>query len=401
MTTWLFFIFVAVIEGIAFYIACGIIAKRNETIRIYEELQGRSSFDAILDVFSAELKRKKINVLGFFLKNYSTLDNGEHSITLMETNSAVKAFFTTKPCRGDARYPSDAAIMEIYKERFISFVPLTMRAEGSCWQLTNCEDIKCRAYRKKCCCWLESGRRCHGDDLETHEEKITKCLNCPVLAPVGVCVISGGRMNTAHEFLKGFEGVISNAVSYATACHAAQHDGLTGLLNKRSFSDTLAQSLTFADRYKQPLSLCMFDIDHFKKFNDTYGHQTGDIILRSLSKLITSAVRTVDIVCRYGGEEFTIIFPNTEKAVAVQISDKLRRAVEDHQFTSAHGYLHVTISMGVAAYPEDNITSTHDLISKADMALYHVKDTTRNRAVGYEPRMKGTPAKDRKKAAVQ
>jgi diguanylate cyclase (GGDEF)-like protein len=127
----------------------------------------------------------------------------------------------------------------------------------------------------------------------------------------------------------------------------------------------------------------MFDIDHFKKFNDTYGHQTGDVILKALGKLIEGLMRDSDLAARYGGEEFTLILYHTTKNDAVIIAERLRKTVEQHKFKSEDLILNVTISMGVASYYHPYIQDAKTLIECADKALYKAKKAGRNKVIAF------------------
>ena len=163
----------------------------------------------------------------------------------------------------------------------------------------------------------------------------------------------------------------------------SQYDGLTGLYNHRMFKEKLAQEIGRRGRNRKPLSLMMIDIDHFKQFNDDYGHQAGDMILRELSRIIRSHTRcnTIDSCCRYGGEEFAVIMPELELDIACKVALKLRRAVEESKFVVGHAQLEgrVTISLGVACTSEPGDDSDEELVKKADDALYRAKRNGRNR----------------------
>ena len=129
-----------------------------------------------------------------------------------------------------------------------------------------------------------------------------------------------------------------------------------------------------AKRYKRPLSLIIFDIDHFKKINDTYGHKVGDEVLKALSKLIKKNIRKIDFAARWGGEEFVILAPETNVEGAKKLAEKLRQAVETYKFPTVGK---VTISLGVAQLEPDE--KPEDFIVRADMALYKAKEGGRNR----------------------
>ncbi|MBT9132906.1 MAG: Response regulator PleD [Firmicutes bacterium] len=156
-------------------------------------------------------------------------------------------------------------------------------------------------------------------------------------------------------------------------------DGLTGLYNHFHFYHLLGQEIIKAQRYPQSVSLFMIDIDDFKIYNDTYGHLVGDEILRKLAMVLKKVVRKVDYVARYGGEEFSIILPQTDKEKSFISARRLMKVVEETQFKGEEKLPrgHLTISMGIAAYPED-ATSLEELIHRADEALYKAKHSGKN-----------------------
>ena len=158
----------------------------------------------------------------------------------------------------------------------------------------------------------------------------------------------------------------------------ATTDGLTGLYNHRYFQEQLSISIETARRYKANFSLLLIDIDFFKKFNDTYGHQAGDAVLRQVSDLLKKNVRTSDLVARYGGEEMAIILSNTNEEEAVITANKICKAVASKQFKLSESIeRNVTISLGVATFPQHGETST-ELIDFADKGLYRAKENGRN-----------------------
>ncbi|MBI3039392.1 diguanylate cyclase, partial [bacterium] len=168
------------------------------------------------------------------------------------------------------------------------------------------------------------------------------------------------------------------AVEHARLYELAITDGLTKLYIHRYFQARLEEEVVRAKRYHAAVSLILFDIDHFKKFNDTYGHQQGDIVLVEVAKLVKLTVReTVDIPARYGGEEFTVILPETDAQGAFMVAERLRKTVETYEFPGPGKTLTVTISIGIATFP-DHATNRAVLIKKADIALYHCKERGRN-----------------------
>lgn len=159
----------------------------------------------------------------------------------------------------------------------------------------------------------------------------------------------------------------------------ATTDGLTELYNHRYFQEQMQNQVSHSKRYGVPLSLIIIDIDFFKKFNDTYGHQSGDAVLRQVAFALKKNVRATDIVCRYGGEEMSIILPNTKYEEAVGIANKLCTIVSEKKCKLANGKeSNVTISLGVSTYGADGETPAI-IIESADKRLYHAKENGRNR----------------------
>lgn len=178
---------------------------------------------------------------------------------------------------------------------------------------------------------------------------------------------------------------LENARLYKETKMMAITDGLTGLFNHRFFISRLNEEIKRAERYNRPLSLMMMDIDYFKHYNDTHGHQAGDEILRRMAELITKTIRTSDVAARYGGEEFVIISSETSKERAVQMAERIKKVIEDYPFslkeTQPNGNL--TISIGVATYQVD-AKNADELLKKADDALYRAKEIGRNRVVAHD-----------------
>ena len=160
----------------------------------------------------------------------------------------------------------------------------------------------------------------------------------------------------------------------------ANRDGLTGLYNHRYFHEQLAQDFLRAKRYHENLSCVLLDIDFFKKFNDTYGHQTGDVVLKALASVIEGCTRESDLAARYGGEEFALVLYHTEGAAAYEAAERLRQDVESNEVQDNGNMLRVTISLGIATFPNERIHDSKELIECADQALYKAKDNGRNRA---------------------
>ncbi|MFO7665099.1 MAG: diguanylate cyclase [Desulfobacterales bacterium] len=158
----------------------------------------------------------------------------------------------------------------------------------------------------------------------------------------------------------------------------AIHDSLTGLFNRRFLDETLPLELARLKRENSPLTILMVDIDHFKNINDTYGHQIGDDVLQSLGNALKTSVRAGDIVCRYGGEEFILIFPGMNATNGRTQAEKLRVMIASQTVSGRDQLISVTISIGGSVFPHDG-NSSDELISVADLALYRAKQTGRNR----------------------
>lgn len=155
-------------------------------------------------------------------------------------------------------------------------------------------------------------------------------------------------------------------------------DPLTLLYNRRYMTEMLEKEMQRAERKGSNLSMVMIDIDHFKRINDQYGHQNGDHVLMAVAILSKVGLRSYDFAARYGGEEFILVLPETSHADALVIAERLRSRVLTHSFSGALRGLTVTISMGVATYPTDFITSVADLVREADEAMYRAKVAGRN-----------------------
>ncbi|HEY0005597.1 MAG TPA: diguanylate cyclase [Pyrinomonadaceae bacterium] len=157
----------------------------------------------------------------------------------------------------------------------------------------------------------------------------------------------------------------------------AMTDALTGLLNRYGLQRLLTHERAEALRYQRPLSCLMIDLDDFKNINDTYGHAAGDAALQQTASILTEVVRGSDIVCRYGGEEFLVLLPDTNLDGALALGEKIRSTAFERLFGEGRGRFHLTLSAGAASLSEHE--SGNDMIARADMALYQAKSQGRNR----------------------
>jgi two-component system cell cycle response regulator len=167
---------------------------------------------------------------------------------------------------------------------------------------------------------------------------------------------------------------------------SATHDGLTGIYNRRFLSEMLDKEFAHCARHKQPLSLLMIDIDHFKGVNDAHGHLAGDHALVELSRKLSEGIRTEDVLARYGGEEFVLLLRECPHERAVTIAERLRRMIERMDVTFNHQNFKMTVSAGVSTLNEGNYGTGAALVEAADKLLYAAKQAGRNKVVGEKPR---------------
>lgn len=179
---------------------------------------------------------------------------------------------------------------------------------------------------------------------------------------------------------------LENAQLFLKTKELSYRDGLTGLFNRRYLEEALERETHRATRYHLPVSLLMADIDYFKIYNDTHGHQQGDVVLKEVAARLIENTRQVDIVARYGGEEIVLILPMTTKSHAHMVAEKLRHAVEEMKIPGAEVLPggRITISLGLASHPED-ASDPAALLQAADAALYAAKRMGRNRTVMFGP----------------
>ena len=165
------------------------------------------------------------------------------------------------------------------------------------------------------------------------------------------------------------------------------HDPLTGLFNRRDLDLVLPQVFKSAQKIQECLSILIADIDHFKQFNDNFGHKAGDIVLKLVSQAVQGVMRTSDLAYRYGGEELVFILPNTNVEVAEIIAEEIRQKIKNLQYEYSYDFLiGVTISIGVAGFPE-HTQSCDNLLQFADQALYQAKAQGRDQVVVINPNM--------------
>ena len=208
-------------------------------------------------------------------------------------------------------------------------------------------------------------------------EEITnhrKILRVKLDRDVGIAVAAHDYLTNASSLLKGV--TIIEESTMASLANVATRDGLTGLFDQASFRHKLKEELERQVRYGSPISLVMFDIDHFKRINDTFGHTEGDRVLRQVSEVLRGQVRLMDTAARYGGEEFTVILPEVEEQPAFLFAERLRQNVQD---AFGDEKCKITISLGTTTSHQGDNTNAEDFIRKTDDQLYRAKRGGRNR----------------------
>ncbi len=189
------------------------------------------------------------------------------------------------------------------------------------------------------------------------------------------------QIQTLHAAVNHLGLALRNALVFREIKLRADHDGLTRIHNRRSFDERLVQELKRHQRYRQPLSLLMIDVDHFKQVNDTFGHLAGDEVLRRIGQILQDSLRSTDLAARYGGEEFAVLLPHTPEQDSQKLAERIRKRIEDTNFGLADKGFRVTASIGVAALAAGSLQKEDDLVLKADQALYTAKRNGRNMVV--------------------
>lgn len=190
---------------------------------------------------------------------------------------------------------------------------------------------------------------------------------------------SGDFIHVGKSILKFLRGDDIERQYHETVYSMMLNDGLTGIPNRRYFQDALQRELTRSQRHNRPLSLVLFDIDHFKRINDTHGHLAGDVVLRELTERIRSTVRRDEVFARCGGEEFAVILPEATLEQAALFAERIRAIVQANPVKAEDREIPVTISLGVAYTAGEDALSPEALFDRADQKLYAAKQSGRNR----------------------
>ncbi len=245
------------------------------------------------------------------------------------------------------------------------------------------------------------------DELETlipHDTtlSILKCLAPTLIVPLvqknhlnGILLlqeriaIEDDTTYTQYEqdMIMSIASLASVAINNAALLEKSSTDMMTHLKLKYYFFNTLTEAIDHAFLNNQQLGVLMLDIDFFKKFNDTYGHECGDFVLVSVADIIRSSLRDSDVASRYGGEEFTVLLDDAGKDETLLVAERIRKAIDEHDFVFNNQHLHVTISVGASVFDaEDNlVNSPNEFVNQADQALYVSKNSGRNKVSFFEP----------------
>ena len=193
----------------------------------------------------------------------------------------------------------------------------------------------------------------------------------------------GNELRRFDRLVAALACPLRNGLRYLEAVRASLTDGLTGAGNRISLDSVLSREVDQANRYHQPLSLLVLDLDHFKKINDSYGHVTGDYVLKMVAKTIQASSRCADMTFRFGGEEFVVLLNKTDTAGARITAERIRNNISQLSLHFAKQQIPVSVSIGVATLGHGE--SKDSLLGRADQALYQAKQNGRNQTIVADP----------------
>ena len=217
-------------------------------------------------------------------------------------------------------------------------------------------------------------------DVENKDQDV---LGCVVMGRRTKNPFNEGEISLAKIICRESAKSMTSSLNFQKVKELAIRDGLTGLYNHRHFQEMLSYTIVHSDRYSAQASLLMIDVDDLKIINDTYGHQAGDTVLSFIGNVLSETLRKVDIPARYGGDEFAVILPNTNKTGSIAVAEKIRSRLKRVSLRSDSREIQVTFSMGIATYPQC-AASKELLIEKSDRALYESKNRGKNKITHYE-----------------
>ncbi|QDV69850.1 Response regulator PleD [Rosistilla carotiformis] len=193
---------------------------------------------------------------------------------------------------------------------------------------------------------------------------------------------TGDRIQLGSRIFRFLADHDLEAQYHETVYAMMTRDGLTGVFNKRYLLESLDREVARCRRYQRPIAVILLDVDHFKLINDTYGHLAGDEVLQQLSMRLEHVLRSDEILARFGGEEFAIVIVESDRAKALDVAERCRKACAEAAFETSAGLLEVTISLGVSAPAVDEIETQSALLDAADKFLYQAKENGRNQVAG-------------------
>lgn len=221
------------------------------------------------------------------------------------------------------------------------------------------------------------------EKIPEEEDKEAEVLGSVVIARKEKLPFNGSEIGIAKVICSESAKFIKTNIDYQNVKELSLRDGLTGLYNYRHFHEMLSYTIAHSDRYEEKASLILIDIDDLKYVNDTYGHQAGDSVLSFVGKVLVESLRKIDISARYGGDEFAVILPNTNRRGSVIVAQKIKNSIKQMPFRFKGEECEITLSMGIATYPE-NAPDNETLIEKADRALYESKEQGKDKVVHYK-----------------
>jgi len=221
------------------------------------------------------------------------------------------------------------------------------------------------------------------ENTSEHTDTENKVIGCVILGRKSKAPFSNGEISLAKIICSEASKSISATFNYLMVKELAIKDGLTGLYNHRHFQEMLTYTIAHSERYSSQASLLIIDLDDLKSINDNYGHRAGDSALSSVGTVISQTLRKVDISARYGGDEFAVVLPDTDKRGSLIVAEKIRSSLKKIPLKFKGDELVLTLSVGIATYP-DNGSEREELIEKADRALYESKNEGKDKITHFE-----------------
>ena len=242
-----------------------------------------------------------------------------------------------------------------------------------CWENFACKNKECPAYKSKDIrCWLHSGTHCRDEIQGKFLEKMEICLKCKIFETNFEVSTIKDTCNIVSKQFKEYRKIVDDNIK--TLEKFATTDNLTGALNRTKFQLIIEREMEMVERYNQSLSMIMFDIDHFKRINDQYGHTVGDSVLKALADIVRENTRKTDYFIRWGGEEFMILSSGVNLNKEYKLAQKIRKVIENHDFKNVG---RITASLGVVEFKDTD--TENSFIKRADDAMYKAKKISRNR----------------------